>query len=106
MNATELLSRLTARGIRLRTVAGEIQVNRPGDIRPDEREELRRLKPEVVELIALRGREQPTDVLAPCDSNPDDELFAERASIRQYDGGLSREDAEILARLDIEGGTP
>ena len=63
VNATELLSRLTARGIRLRTVAGEIQVNRPGDILPDEREQLRRLKPELVELLAIRGREQPGDVL-------------------------------------------
>ena len=63
MNATDLLTQLTARGIRLRTVAGEIQVNRPGDILPDEREQLRQLKPELLELIALRGREQPGDVL-------------------------------------------
>ena len=30
-----------------------------------------------------------------------DELFEERAAIREYDGGLSREDAEILARHDV-----
>ena len=60
---TELLTQLTDRGIRFRTVAGEIQANRPGDIRPDEREELRRLKPELVELLAIRGREQPGDVV-------------------------------------------
>ena len=51
---TELLSQLTARGIRLRTVAGAIQANRPGDILPGEREELRRLKPELVDLLADR----------------------------------------------------
>ena len=106
MNATELLSRLMARGIRLRTAAGEIQVNRPGDILPGEREELRRLKPELLELIALRGREHewpvgPVQGATQIDTTADDERFEERAAIRQSDGGLSREDAEILARHDL-----
>lgn len=32
---------------------------------------------------------------------PDDELYEERAAIREYDGGLSRTDAEMLARHDL-----
>lgn len=32
----------------------------------------------------------------------DDELVEERAAIRQFDGGLSRADAEILARHDVQ----
>ena len=31
----------------------------------------------------------------------DDELYEERAAIREYDGGLSRTDAEMLARHDL-----
>lgn len=87
MNATELLSRLTARGIRLRTVAGEIQVNRPGDIPPGEREQLRRLKPELLELIALRGREQPGDVLDAVERQRLMDETAERLH-RQYRGWM------------------
>lgn len=34
-------------------------------------------------------------------TTPDDELYEERCAIRQYDAGLSRSDAEILARLDM-----
>ena len=30
------------------------------------------------------------------------ELFEERAAIREFDGGLNREDAETLAREDIK----
>ncbi len=30
------------------------------------------------------------------------ELFEERAAIREFDGGLSRVDAEILAREDVK----
>lgn len=30
------------------------------------------------------------------------ELFEERAGIREYDGGLSREEAERLAREDVQ----
>ena len=30
----------------------------------------------------------------------DDELYEERAAIHEFDGGLSREAAEILARAD------
>jgi hypothetical protein len=32
----------------------------------------------------------------------DPEEFEERAAIREYDGGFSREEAERLARLDLK----
>lgn len=35
----------------------------------------------------------------------DDELFQERAAIRQYDAKLSRTDAEMLARHDLADAT-
>lgn len=37
------------------------------------------------------------------DSQTDDETFEERAAIHEFDGGLSREAAEILARADAAG---
>ena len=40
-------------------------------------------------------------ISAPCEPTADDELYEERAAIRQYDAKLSRADAEILARLDM-----
>lgn len=84
MNATELLDRLTARGITLRAVDDRIQAKPMAEIGPDEREQLHLLK--VPLLALLRGSA--------------DELFEERAAIRQYDGGLSRADAELLAARD------
>lgn len=33
--------------------------------------------------------------------DPAAEYFAERAAVREYEGGLSRERAEFLARLDL-----
>ena len=41
-------------------------------------------------------------ISAPCEPTPDDELYEERCAIRQYDGGLSRADAEMLARHDTQ----
>ena len=41
-------------------------------------------------------------ISAPCEPTPDDELYEERCAIRQYDGGLSRADAEILAGHDTQ----
>ena len=35
----------------------------------------------------------------------DREAFEERAAIREFDGGLSREEAERLALLEFHGGT-
>ena len=54
------------------------------------------LIPKLVEwpVVPVQGATQ-------IDSPTDDELFQERAAIREFDGGLSREDAEILARHDV-----
>ena len=35
------------------------------------------------------------------DPSDDDELFEERAAIREFDGKLSRDDAEYLAARDV-----
>ena len=44
----------------------------------------------------------PTPALA--DPGNDDSLFQERAAIREFDGGLSRADAEYLAARDCARG--
>ena len=84
MTPTELLDRLTARGITLRAVNDRIQAKPMAEIGPDEREQLHQFKAELLAL--LRGSA--------------DELFDERAAIRQFDGKLSRIDAELLAAHD------
>lgn len=35
-------------------------------------------------------------------SDDDKELFEERAAIREYDGGMDRQSAEVAARADVE----
>lgn len=58
-------------------------------------------------ISSILSRFAPTTALpaavisAPCEPTDDDELYEERASIREYDGGLSRADAETLARHDL-----
>ena len=86
MNATELLDRLTARGIALRVVDDRIQAKPMSALLPDDREQLHQFKAELLTL--LRGSA--------------DEFFEERAAIREFDGKLSRIDAELLAAHDCK----
>ena len=86
MNATELLDRLTARGITLRAVDDRIQAKPMLAVAPDEREQLHQFKAELLTL--LRGSA--------------DEFYEERAAIREFDGKLSRIDAELLAAHDCK----
>jgi len=86
MSATELLDRLKTRGITFRAVDDRIQAKPMADIDPDEREQLHQFKAEL--LMLLRGTA--------------DEFFDERAAIRQFDGKLSRIDAELLAAHDCK----
>ena len=57
------------------------------------------LIPKLVEwpVVPVQGATQ-------IDSTTADELFDERAAVRQFDAKLSREDAEILARHDLAAG--
>ena len=84
MSATELLDRLTSRGITFRVVDDRIQAKPMSALLPDEREQLHQFKSELLTL--LRGS--------------DDEFLEERAAIREFDGQLSRIDAERLAAHD------
>lgn len=84
MSATELLDRLTARGIMLRVVDDRIQAKPLSAIGPDERAELHQLKTELLSLLRSSA----------------DEFLEERAAIREYDGKLCRADAEYLAARD------
>ncbi len=86
MSATELLDRLTARGIALRVVDDRIQAKPLSAMAVTDREQLRQFKAEL--LMLLRGTA--------------DEFFGERAAIRQFDGKLSRIDAELLAAHDCK----
>lgn len=61
MSATELLSRLTARGITLRAVDDRIQAKPMSALRPDDREQLHQFKTDLLTL--LRGDEPPDEIL-------------------------------------------
>ncbi len=86
MSATELLDRLTSRGITLRVVDDRIQAKPMLALLPDDREQLHQFKVEL--LMLLRGSA--------------DEFYDERAAIREFDGKLSRIDAELLAAHDCK----
>ena len=84
MSATELLDRLTSRGITFRVVDDRIQAKPMSALLPDDHEQLHQFKADLLTL--LRGSA--------------DELFDERAAIREFDGKLNRIDAELLAARD------
>ncbi len=86
MSATELLDRLTARGITFRVVDDRIQAKPLSAMAVTDREQLHQFKAELLTLL--------------CGSA--DELFEERAAIREFDGKLSRLDAELLAARDCK----
>ena len=86
MSATELLDRLTARGVTLRAADDRIQAKPMSALLPDDREQLHQFKAELLAL--LRGSA--------------DEFFEERAAIRQFDGKLSQIGAELLAAHDCK----
>ena len=86
MSATELLSRLTSCGITLRAVDDRIQAKPMAAMAVTDREQLHQFKAELLTL--LRGSA--------------DKFFDERAAIRQFDGKLSRIDAELLAARDCK----
>ena len=97
MTSTNLLARLTARGIMLRAVDDRIQAKPMSSLLPDEREQLQQFKAELLTLLRVDG---------PATQQPDqlDEFLEERAGIREFDGGLSRADAEYLAARDCSRG--
>lgn len=100
MTPTDLLDRLTARGIMLRSIDDRIQAKPMSLLLPDEREQLIQFKAEVLTL--LRGDEPATQ--QPEHPEQLDEFLEERAGIREFDGGLSRADAEYLAARDCSRG--
>ena len=100
MTSTDLLDRLTARGIMLRAVDDRIQAKPMSLLLPDEREQLIQFKAELLTL--LRGDEPATQ--QPDHPKQLDEFLEERAAIRVLDGGLSRADAEYRAARDCVRG--
>ena len=83
MTPTELLDRLTARGITLRAVDDRIQAKPMSALLPDDREQLQRLKAELLGLF--RGDESTDEILAPDERQRLMTETVERLS-RQYTG--------------------
>jgi hypothetical protein len=93
-----LLADLAARGIELQARGGRLRF-RPADaVTPDL---ARRLKYHKDELLALL-RADPAAAITPADLPPDWQFaWEERAAIMEYDGGLPREQADVLALADV-----
>jgi len=104
LNATALVDDLTRRGVMLSAIGDRLRVNAPrGVVTPDIRAALTEHKRALLLLLAgqrpgSRWRESETGYLAP-DDLPESwrEWFEERAAIREYDGGQTREHAEAEA---------
>jgi hypothetical protein len=95
MNALELLQDLAGRGVVLTPHGRKLLVKAPaGTLRAVDRKLLSRLKPAL--LAILEASRTPGEL-------PPDwrELWEERAAIREFDGGLDREQAEALALADV-----
>ena len=89
MGAADLLLQVRLAGFTLNLADGKLLVT-PASMLTDElRAALRACKPAVLALLAA---EQAADV----------EAFEERAAIIEFDGGLSRADAEVAARQCVD----
>ncbi|MHB1666767.1 MAG: TubC N-terminal docking domain-related protein [Thiomonas sp.] len=88
MNAMTLIRELKAAGLTLDPAPDGLHVTPKTRITPELREHIRAHKAEI--LAALQ---QPAN-----DANDLDEAQAERAAIREHDGGINRGIAELLAR--------
>jgi hypothetical protein len=95
MNAFGLLQELEDRGVFLSSRDGKLIADAPaGALTPADRDSLASLRLEMLGL--LQGR------LNPIDLPPDWRIaWEERAAIMEYEGGLPRERAEVLALTDV-----
>jgi hypothetical protein len=83
MNAAQLLTELTRLGVRIEAHGERLRYSPRSAVTPDL---AKRMKAHKGELMTM-AREAA------------DEQFEERAAIMEYDGGLSRTDAEYFARI-------
>jgi hypothetical protein len=86
MGAPDILSILQAAGLRLTADGDRLLVTPASAIIDEVRNLIRARKPDLLRLLAAGDT-----ALA----SPDREAFEERAAIREYDGGYSRDDAEL-----------
>ncbi len=82
--AHALFAELRNRGVALRVVGDRLRYRPASAVRPGLRERMAACKVELVALV---------------------EQFEERAAIREFDGGLTRAEAERLALQDVLGTT-
>lgn len=96
MNATTLLANLRAAGVRL-------DITERGTLRYQGDQSavdcwLPRIRQSKAELLALLSADTGPPPLTPEQRNGIREAIAERAAIQEYDGGLSRSEADAQAR--------
>ena len=87
MNAAQVMTELTQLGIHIEAHGDRLRYSPRSAVTPDL---VQRMKAHKAELLTMA-----------CDAA--DEQFEERAAIMEYDGGLSRTDAERNARKLIFG---
>lgn len=102
MNATELLIELETQGVIVTACDGRIRLDAPrGILTPDVRERIRAWKSEIMDALLQPWARRLSAMLSPMgDADARQmfrDLFEERAGIFEYEGGLSRDEAERLA---------
>ena len=96
MNAAALLREANKLDVRLSVAGDKLHVDAPkGTLSPDLVSRLKAAKPE---LMALLSSPQTAKEIEQSVS----EFFEERAGIAEFDGGLSREEAEAQAKVETE----
>lgn len=83
MRARELLEALHGRGLRLSACGDHLRVEPRSRVKDADRELIRSHKPALLVFLQAEARH---------------EAFEERAAILEFDGGLTRADAEATAR--------
>lgn len=83
MTADKLLSRLHGYGLLIKAVSGSLHVSPKEQITDEIRALIKAYKDDLIDFL---------------------EAYEERAAIMQYDGGMSRQEAEATAFVDIMKG--
>ena len=101
MDALELLADLDRRGVELVPAGDRLRYRPATALDPGLRAELAAHKAELLALLNEQNRDQTT-IQGPEDLPADWRIdWEERAAIREYDGGQSREHAEAEALREI-----
>ena len=100
MTAHATMARLKVAGVALRIDGGNLRCAPADKLTPELLADIRANKPELMALLSGQA-EQKIDLPITPYLQPDLDAFEERAAVVQYDGGVTRTEAEAAAAREM-----